>query len=398
MLFRGNMADSIKKLRWLLYPLFVFMLSRALIFGVGYLADTMLPTEEGHWIADENNSFISMWSKWDSQYYLDIAKNGYWYRPGQQSNVAFFPLYPMLMRLVSPLTGANMLMAGIILSNLAFLGALIFLYLLAELETDAESAGNAIFYIAVFPSSFFLNSVYTESLFLLLTVAAIYYARRQKWFFSALLGLLAASTRNLGIVTWALVMWEWLRVQGWSMIAVHKRETWLNLLKGFRKNWLEVLIIGIIPMGMIVFVFFLKINFERPFAFIETQSAWGRENIGPVAVVIKNFDLLLKGNVNKSWMSVLWNMIAFLSFLTLVPFIWKKLGEGYALYTLVLLLIPTASALGSIIRYVLVLYPAFICLGAIGKSRPALNRILTAVLTILLGVFVTLFVNWIFVA
>ena len=57
---------------WLTIPLLAFALSRLLIFGAGILGDTMLPTEEGHWIADESSPFLSMWAKWDSQYYVDI--------------------------------------------------------------------------------------------------------------------------------------------------------------------------------------------------------------------------------------------------------------------------------------------------------------------------------------
>ena len=119
---------------WLTIPFLAFLLSRTLIFGAGILGDTMLPTEEGHWIADENSPFLSMWAKWDSQYYVDIATNGYWFRPGQQSNVAFFPLYPMTMQVVAKFLGGNLILTGFIISNLAFLGGLIFFYLLTELE------------------------------------------------------------------------------------------------------------------------------------------------------------------------------------------------------------------------------------------------------------------------
>ncbi|HMU93997.1 MAG TPA: mannosyltransferase family protein [Anaerolineales bacterium] len=382
---------------WLLIPLLAFSLSRLLIFGAGILADTMLPTEEGHWIADENSPFLSMWTKWDSQYYVDIATDGYWFRPKQQSNVAFFPLYPMLMRVTSKLLGGNLILTGVLLSNLAFLGALIFFYLLTEREFDSDSARRAVFYLAFFPTSFFFSSLYTESLFVLLSVATMYYARTQRWVPATILGMLTAATRNLGILMWALVLWEWLRVQGWSFTAMHKKQTWLNLWNGFKHNWFQVIIISLIPLGMLAYIYFLQVNFQRPLAFIETQAAWGRENIGPIAVLQKNITALMEGEVNKGWLTRFWNVTTMLFFLALVPFIWFRLGEGYAIFVLIMLLVPSASAVGSIIRYVLTQFPAFMLMGWWGR-REAVDRTFGMSFAVLLGVFVSIFVNWIFVA
>ncbi len=387
-----------KKLpEWFLIPLLAFALSRLLIFGAGTLADTMLPTEEGHWIADENSPFLSMWTKWDSQYYVDIATDGYWFRPGQQSNVAFFPLYPMMIHVVAKLFGGNLILTGILLSNLAFFGALIFFYLLTELELGSDSARRAVFYLSFFPTSFFFSAFYTESFFVLLSVATMYFARRQKWTHAAVFGILTAATRNLGILMWALVLWEWLRVQGWSLNAIHKKQTWLNLWSGFKQNWFQIIIISLIPLGMLAYLYFLQVNFQRPLAFIETQAAWGRENIGPVAVLQKNITALIEGEVNKGWLTRFWNVAAMLFFLALVPFIWFKLGEGYAIFVLIMLLVPSASAVGSIIRYVLTQFPAFMLLGWWGR-REAVDRTLSMSFAVLLGVFVSIFVNWIFVA
>ena len=86
-----------------------------------------------------------------------------------------------------------------------------------------------------------------------------------------------------------------------------------------------------------------------------------------------------------------------LFFLALVPFIWFKLGEGYAVFVLIMLLVPSASAVGSIIRYVLTQFPAFMLLGWWGR-REAVDRTLSMSFAVLLGVFVSIFVNWIFVA
>ena len=98
---------------------------------------------------------------------------------------------------------------------------------------------------------------------------------------------------------------------------------------------------------------------------------------------------------------IAWRTITFLlvllGFLALTPFIWWKLGEGYAIYVLIQMLVPSASATGSIIRYVLTSFPAFILLGDWGR-RDWVDRTILSLFVIFLGVFVTIFVNWIFVA
>jgi hypothetical protein len=81
----------------------------------------------------------------------------------------------------------------------------------------------------------------------------------------------------------------------------------------------------------------------------------------------------------------------------MVPFVWKRFGEGYAIYVLIQLLVPSSSAMGSIIRYVLTQFPAFMLLGWWSRHENV-NRALMTTFTIILGVFIALFVNWIFVA
>ncbi len=382
---------------WLMYPLLAFLVSRALVFGAGLVSDIMLPTDPGHWVADADSRFVSMWAKWDSQYYVDIADEGYWFTPKAQSNVAFFPLYPLLMRLIAPLSGDSVVQAGLLISNLSFLLALILLYALTEIELDAGAARRAVFYVSLFPTALFFSAVYTESLFMLLGVASMFFARKRWWLVAALLGMLASATRNVGALLWALVMWEWLRAQGWRLSQARKKETWRNLGQGLIRNWAEVFIIAIIPLGLFGYMYFLKENFESPLAFVETQAAWGRQMLGPIQSVANSVNQILAGDVNKGWITGLWNVAALVSFAAAVPFVWRKLGGGYAAYVLVQLIIASSAGTGSMIRYVLPLFPVFMLLGDWGR-REWLDRSIVPTSAVMLGVFTAVFVNWIFVA
>src|SRR5215472_1229192 len=145
-----------------------------------------------------------MWARWDSGWYLDIAEHGYSFVPGKQSNVAFFPLYPELMHvfhLVIPLPrDVGWLDDGIILSNVALLVALIYLYRLVRLDYDRRTAARAVLYLCVFPTTLFLSAVYSDSLFLALVVSAFYYARTTRWLAAGVLAAAAALCRAPGVL------------------------------------------------------------------------------------------------------------------------------------------------------------------------------------------------------
>src|SRR4051794_3925467 len=132
---------------------------------------------------------------WDAGHYLAIADRGY----DEPLRAAFFPLYPLLARVASgPLDSS--LPGALLVSLVAFAVALYLLHRLVVLELGERYARPALLIVALFPTAFFFSAVYTESLFLALTVGAFYAARRQRWALAALCGALAAATRNTGVL------------------------------------------------------------------------------------------------------------------------------------------------------------------------------------------------------
>ena len=140
---------------------------------------------------------ITGWDKQDSLWFLQIAAHGY--RPGNDS-AAFYPGYPMLIRLVGYLCLGHLLLAAYLVSNGALLAALVILYRLTEREYDLATARRAVLYLAIFPTAFFLFDTYSEALFLLFAVAALALARRGHWWWAGLAGVGATLTRSTGVV------------------------------------------------------------------------------------------------------------------------------------------------------------------------------------------------------
>ena len=384
---------------WLTRPLLAFLVTRFIIFAGAYLAEIGIPsvTGEGFYHVNPSNVWLDVWARWDSAFYIRIVEDGYWFVPGQQSAVAFFPLYPLLVSLFQPLMGT--LAAGVFVSNVCLFGSLVFLYRLTELEFDANTAARTVFYIAAFPTAFFFSAVYTESTFLFFTVTAMYFARKRLWVWAGLFGLLCASSRIVGVVMWGVVGLEWLKMHGWTFSTVYKREAWVNLLRALRTDWLNLAAICMIPLGLVSYMLFLNHQFGDPVAFSTTQSAWGREMVGPFVVIYRDLASLAGGNffTGDIWWHVILDLTAYFAVLGIAIAIWRRLGASYALYCIISIVIPSTSGTSSLSRYALVIFPMFMMLGYWGRWR-YLDRILIVSFSVLLGILTTLFVNWVFVA
>ncbi|MEO0561667.1 MAG: mannosyltransferase family protein [Chloroflexota bacterium] len=386
---------------WIARPALAFIVTRLIVFFAAYLAEIAIPgvVGDGLYHANPNNVFLDVWARWDSGFYLSIAERGYFFQLGQQSSVAFFPMYPLLMAALTPITGSA-LAAGVLVSNLALFGALVFLYLLTDLEfEDRATATRAVFYMAAFPTAFFFSAVYTESTFALLAIATMYFARRRLWAWAALFGVLVASTRIVGVVMWGVVGLEWLKVHGWTLSTIHKGSSWRGFWQGLRMDWHSLAIIYLIPLGLISYMLYLNNTFGDPIAFSTTQSAWGREMVGPFVIIYRDLVNLWGADVWRG--DIFYHIVVDLAAFALVLFagvrMWRRLGESYALYSLISVLIPISSGSQSMTRYALVVFPLFMLLGWWGRYE-LLDRALMVAFSVFLGIFTAIFVNWIFIA
>ena len=347
-------------------------------------------TGNGPFHTHPNRILIDIWDRWDSSYYRGTADSGYLYDPPDvPGNVAFFPMYPLLLAGVH-LFIADWSIAGILLSHFNFFLALLFLYKLTVWEFGSvSSAQRTLFYIALFPTAFFFSAIYTESTFLLFSVATIYFGKRQKWVLAGIAGMLATATRFTGIGLYIFLLLEWVDCFGWA--------GWRQS-KTARRAFLWV---HLSLFGLGAYIAFLAIRFGDPLAFINAQSGWGRATSLPFSALWRD----LKGVLNASWFGssfALWrvmiDVIAGIFALFHLPFIWRKLSTSYAAYTFIALLIPNlTNSTQSLSRYVLVIFPIFMVLGDWGKN-PLLDKTILIGFTTLLAILTAVFVNWGFVA
>jgi hypothetical protein len=212
-------------------------------------------------------SGLDWFNVWDAEWYLRIAHWGYRYphTGGQEGNVAFFPLYPLLVRAVA-FTGLDARLAGYLVSNLALLGAALLLWKLVVRETgNQRTALSAVAFLLVGPVSFFFSTIYTEGLWLFLTLGALYWAKQERWLAAGVCGYFAALTRAYGFLLVLPMLWEFLQPS--------LSRPWLRP----RAAWWKAVNCGLPALGVATYMAFLWRQFGEPLAFQKAQMpGWGR--------------------------------------------------------------------------------------------------------------------------
>ena len=380
------------------FVLIVFALSRLLFLGVGFLAAAYLPWAEPAGDPLEPPGVLNYWAHWDGAWYSEIATDGYGGR--SPTSTAFFPLYPMLMRLGISLGGGPALW-GVLISLLATPVALFFLYRIAENLYDSRAARAATLALAFFPTAFFLNAVYSEALFLALSAGAVWATLvRRNLLLAGLLGSLAAATRNLGVILLLPLFLEWLR---------YRREFGLRGLAG----------LALVPAGFLGYAGFLWGRFGDPLVFARQQDEyWGRELTNPFTTLGDAWQAARDGArylfdprtlfLNTSATPALeasntLNFAFLIFFLGLLAVGFVVLPPGLSLYNLIVVLLPVLTPapsfpLMSLPRFMLAAFPVFLVLGyLLSRARPVL--VLWLLLSTGAGVaLTTLFTTWRWVA
>jgi hypothetical protein len=371
--------------RWLWVPALVFAGTRLGILLVAYLAAGLMadsPFVPPYHLRGMDNVLLDVFgSRWDTGFYASIAEEGYRYQGVPLPSVAFFPLYPLLMRALGALVG-DALVAGLIISNAALLLAAILLYRLADESWGEGVAGRTTWYFLIFPAAFFGTAVYSESLFLLAAIGAFYSARRGWWEMAALLGIAASLTRFMGLILAPVLLAEW----------------WMQRREGREGVRLAPLAAAAVPLGVVAYAAYLDRAFGDPLAFVHGASAWARQPQSPLLMIGELLQTpaggwgaaLLAGRVHPdNWLDL--GFVLLFLVLGLVLLFQRRWSEG--LYVT----LGTAVALNSGLlmsqrRYVWVLFPAFILLAQWG-DRPWVDRLVTTFSLLLLGLFTALFAN-----
>jgi hypothetical protein len=362
---------------------------------LAFLTNVVFPDHqrEQFTVFGSTSPFWDAFARYDSGWYFQIARFGYHYTPGGRDTIAFFPVFPMLMRHVGRLFGrtpADLYIGGVVVSWLAFAIAMVGLYKLAQLDLTPRRAGRAALLAAIFPFAFFYGAVYTEATFLAATVWTFYHFRKRQWLLGGLCGAVATATRVNGIMMWPALAWIVWRL-AWRDPSADPATA------GRQRLWSAI---GLVLVGggigaYSLFVYQLSGN---PLEWAATVQRWGYYPGGaPWLALGRLFSILvthpyayLSGGAMAPYDTL--NGLAALAFVAAVPFIWHKLGAAYGLFMVANLWLPLSSGqYEGVGRYCAVLFPFFIWLAS-ATSRSSFTACVV-IFAMLYTLCMALFVN-----
>ncbi len=322
------------------------------ILAIKYIPLSGINFFGGKYINYITNPLFWGWANFDGEHYLSIAMFGY-----KDLQLAFFPMYPFFMNIVSKFIGsstASYVWSGLIISNLFLLGSLQLLYKLAKLDFSEKVAKLSVILLLLFPTSFFLGSVYTESLFLFLSLSTYYLYRKDKFLIAGLVGILMTLTRLYGIFIIVMICVD-------ILIKI------INFRKIVKQ---KIYLIGISILGIGSYMIYCWKTKGDMLAFYSLQTNVGEHrslDLIMLPQVFYRYALKIIPNLTWSYPPVVFTTLfefgIALLFLLVILFSFRKTRWDYWVYITLGYLVPTLTgSFSSLPRYVIVLFPAFILL------------------------------------
>lgn len=387
----------------------VLLGSRLLIWIVSSLAVLLLGTSTSAWqrfdparISQSLGSLGDVLAapavRWDAIWYLQIAHHGY----QTLAATRFFPVVPILVAAGTGLVGSAWV-AGVLISVLASIVAFELLRRLTELELGAGAAKRAIALLAFAPTALYFSAVYTESLFLALSLGTFYAARKQRWATAGLIGAIAAATRVTGALLVVPMLLLYLYGEPPTGAALERRSRWQSR----RRIGPQILWTLLIPVGIAGFAAYLALRGFGPLAFIHSQQHFSQHRLTvpvvtlwyAVAAAWHEAHLTVGGaTIGGQSSQAIFQFAALLMAGSAFVGTIRRLPIAYGAYALVGFLFALSSPtvgdpLVGFARYAIVLFPLYMYAGAWAAEHHA-SRTLLVGSAVLLAVCTVQFATW----
>ncbi|MBU4213760.1 MAG: hypothetical protein KJ792_03790 [Actinobacteria bacterium] len=337
--------------------------------------------------------WLDGWYRWDSAWYWRIAAGGYFYHPGHQSSIAFFPVFPLAARALAPFVGGTQIAGQVVAVGSGLVAVLLFSRWVWN-RLPRRSAVLAIAVLLTYPYSLFLHGpMYADATYLALAVGAFLLVDRRRYLAAGLVGALAVASRPFGVAVAV-----GLAVRALEMLARDEGgRGWQNLRAAVTRVRPRQATVLIAFGGLLAWMTYLWARFGNPLAFVETESAPGwDQGVGPATWFKQAF---FESLANGTWglrLNLGLQAVICLLVVLLVPRVVRRFGWGYAAYTAVMIAIPivgTKDFMGSG-RYALAAFPALAAAGDWLAQRPKwLARSVPVAMAVVLGVLTWYYTN-----
>jgi mannosyltransferase PIG-V len=363
-----------------------FLAARFVLFAISAMGGGLLPLPPDQPPLDAGypppalapgwHMVITATERQDALWFLRIAEDGY--RAGDNS-AAFFPLYPAAIRIMSSVPGIGPLRAALLVSNTAALAGLLMLHALTRRELGPEPARRTVWFAAFFPTSFFFLAPYTESTFLLFSVSAFWFARRDRWALAGAMGALAALTRSVG----ALLL---------PALAVEALRQWLLGGRPPLPRFAGAAAVALGPLGYFAYWQVRFHDFWRP---LEVQRNWR-----PAGTTWPTTSLWHA--IDNAWHYQTWWLMDLLVVALAVLGVMaatRRIPATYSVYAGASLILPLLFPLAdrpllSVPRFAIVVFPVAWGYACLTERRPNAAAAVLAAFAAGYGLFALLFINW----
>ncbi len=309
-------------------------------------------------------AFRDFWKSADAYHYLCIAED--WYLSegvvDRVVQLVFLPGYPIAVRIVRTLL-RDYILSGMLVSIFSFAGALCVFYRLVLIDHDEQTALRAVILLCLMPGAFFFAAPMSESLFLLLSVLCLLYARKRRWLLAGLFGALASFTRSLGLVLFVPLFME----------------TVTDLLHGRKKSRRGFAALAMVPLGFAAYCLINYFVAGNAFQFMIYQREHWYQELG-LFFNTPAYQIRYALGAKRDTLMGLWlpNLIATFSTLGILIAGAKKLRASYTLWAIAYYVVAVgATWLLSAPRYMAVLLPVQMTLACLGKEKWARFSIYT---------------------
>lgn len=326
----------------------LFLVSRLALVAVGLMGRATVGDGDAE-------GLLQLFCRWDCDWYLSIVREGYTTTsalggPGKTS-YAFFPVYPLLGRALTGL-GLSPLAGLLLVANASFLAALFYLQRYARLLGLSDTAGLvAVALLCFVPQSFVFSAGYTESLFLLLLIAAMYHLRREHYLAAGLAAALLSGVRANGI--FFLVF---------ALALILRRHGATALLQPWQQPQLFVPVV-FAPLGLFLFWAWCYQTTGDAFAQMSSvEQGWHWRSAAPWSNLARH----LAGTAPERFWAICSLVVGALSLLLLR----RRWYEEFLFVAAVLCLLWSGQIANSLLRYCIVLFPVWLGLARELEARP----------------------------
>lgn len=363
--------------RWL-FPVGLFLAVSAVLVVVVWQTGVQLPRWRGAGPPGRNipgGRLTEGWVRWDAGWYLLIAQKGYSYVPGSQSSVAFFPAYPLALKVVAGLIGSTFL-AGMVVTWASGLGVAVLFWHWCRARLETRAAQAALVLLLVFPYAWFLHlSIYADALFILSVLASFTLLDHDHPVLAGMAAAVATGARPIGIAVVVGLAVRALERRGALRLPTTGR---LRLPNGIHLDRVRPADAGVLLSlaGLGAWCTYLWVRFGDPLAFAAVQAAPGWEQAaGPRTWLKVAFVGELLHGPRMVALRLLVQALLTLAALLLVPLVARRFGWGYAAFTLAVIALPAISTkdFQGMGRYLLAAFPCFALAGELLAARPRLR-------------------------